>query len=56
MTIKLTSDEIGWVKYALVWVSQNQQGNDPELTRKEEKLLWRIVKKIEKQEKEYLKK
>ena len=55
MKFELSSDEIGWVKYALVWVSQNQQGNDPELTSKEEKLLWRIVKKIRKQEKEYLK-
>ena len=52
MKIELTSDEIGWVKYALVWASQNQQGNDPEVTNKEEKLLWRIVKKIEKQRKE----
>jgi|TARA_R110000851_G_scaffold97911_6_gene211958 hypothetical protein len=52
MKIELTSDEIGWVKYALVWASQNQQGNDPEVTSKEEKLLWRIVKKIEKQSKE----
>ena len=55
MKIELTPDEIGWVKYALVWISQNEQGNDPELTNKEGKLLWRIVKKIEKQEKEYLK-
>ena len=55
MTIKLTSDEIGWVKYALVWVSQNEQGNDPELTSKEEKLLWRIVKKNRKTRKRIFK-
>ena len=51
MKLELTSDEIGWVKYALIRASATINGRDTEMTLKEERLLGRIVKKIEKQEK-----
>ena len=51
MKLELTSDEIGWVKYALIRASATINGRDKEMTLKEERLLGRIVKKIEKQEK-----
>ena len=51
MKLELTSDEIGWVKYALIRASATLNGRDKEMTVKEERLLGRIVKKIEKQEK-----
>ena len=51
MKLELTSDEIGWVKYALIRASATLNGRDTEMTLKEERLLGRIVKKIEKQEK-----
>ena len=51
MKLELTSDEIGWVKYALIRASATINGRDKEMTIKEERLLGRIVKKIEKQEK-----
>jgi len=55
MMIKLTPDEIGWIKYALARAASTMEGRDPALTRKEENLLLRIGRAIEKQEKEYLK-
>ena len=51
MKLELTSDEIGWVKYALIRASTTLQGRDKEMTLKEERLLGRIVRKIEEQEK-----
>jgi len=51
MKLELTSDEIGWFKYALIRASATINGRDKEMTLKEERLLGRIVKKIEKQEK-----
>ena len=51
MKLELTSDEIGWVKYALIRASATLQGRDKEMTLKEERLLGRIVRKIEEQEK-----
>ena len=51
MKLELTSDEIGWVKYALIRASATINGRDTEMTLKEERLLGRIVKKIENQEK-----
>ena len=51
MKLELTRDEIGWVKYALIRASATINGRDTEMTLKEERLLGRIVKKIEKQEK-----
>ena len=50
MILELTNDEIGWVKYALIRASATLNGRDTEMTLKEERLLGRIVKKIEKQE------
>ena len=55
MKIELTSDEIGWVKYALARAASTIEGRDPDMTRKEERLLLRLARKIEKQEKENLK-
>ena len=55
MIIELTPDEIGWVKYALARAASTMEGRDPDMTRKEEKLLMRLARKIEKQEEENLK-
>jgi len=55
MKIELTLDEIGWVKYALTRAASTMEGRDPDMTRKEERLLTRIARKIEKQEEENLK-
>ena len=52
MKIELTSEEIGWVKYALIRASATLQGRDKDMTLKEERLLGRIVRKIEEQEKQ----
>jgi len=52
MILELTSEEIGWVKYALIRASATLQGRDKEMTLKEERLLARIVRKIEEQEKQ----
>ncbi len=51
MILELTREEISWVKYALMRSSATLNGRDKEMTLKEERLLERIVKKIEKQEK-----
>ena len=51
MKLELTSEEIGWVKYSLIRASATLQGRDEEMTLKEERLLGRIVRKIEEQEK-----
>ena len=51
MKLELTSEEIGWVKYALIRASATLQGRDKEMTLKEERLLGRIARKIEEQEK-----
>ena len=51
MILELTSDEIGWVKYALIRASASLNGRDKDMTLKEERKLLRIVKKIEEQEK-----
>ena len=55
MIIDLTPDEIGWAKYALARAASTMQGRDPDMTRKEERLLMRLARKIEEQEEEYLK-
>lgn len=49
MILELASDEIGWIKYALIRASTEQ---DKDMTLKEERLLLRIVRKIERQEKQ----
>ena len=46
MKLELTSDEIGWVKYALMRASATL-GRDKDMTLKEERLLLRIKRKIE---------
>jgi hypothetical protein len=51
MKLELTSDEIGWVKYALIRASATLNGRDKDMTLQEERTLLRIVKKIEKQDK-----
>jgi len=51
MILELTREEISWVKYTLMRSSATLNGRDKEMTLKEERLLERIVKKIEKQEK-----
>ena len=50
MILELTSEELGWVKYALIRASATLEGRDKDMTLKEERKLLRIVKKIEKQE------
>jgi len=52
MILELTSDEIGWVKYSLIRASSTLNGRDKNMTLKEERLLLRIVRKIEEQEKQ----
>ena len=52
MKIELTPNEIGWGKYALIRASATLQGRDKEMTLKEARLLARIVRKIEEQEKQ----
>ena len=51
MILELTSEEMGWVKYALIRSSATLNGRDKDMTLKEERKLLRIVTKIEKQEK-----
>ena len=46
--LKLKSDEVGYIKYCLIAATQSQEEF---LTKKEEKYLWKLVKKIQKQEK-----
>ena len=45
--LKLKSDEVGYIKYCLIVAAQSQEEF---LTKKEEKYLWNLVKKIQKQE------
>ena len=45
--LKLKSDEIGWIKYCLIRIASDGSN----ITKKEQHLLWNILKKIEKQEK-----
>ena len=52
MTLELTSEEVGWVKYSLIRASSSLHGRDKPITLREERLLLRIVRKIEKQEKQ----
>ena len=50
--LNLTMKEIGWIKYCLIkTASINSQYTRPSLTNKEHKLLWDLLDKIEKQEK-----
>ena len=47
MNLRLKSDEVGYIKYCLIVATQSQ---GEFLTKKEEKYLWNLVKKIQKQE------
>ena len=52
MTLELTSEEIGWIKYSLIRASSSLRGRDSAMTLREERFLLRIARKIEKQEKQ----
>jgi len=50
--LNLTMKEIEWIKYCLIkTASINSQYTRPSLTNKEHSLLWSLLDKIEKQEK-----
>lgn len=50
--LNLTMKEIEWIKYCLIkTASINSKYTRPSLTTKEHKLLWGLLDKIEKQEK-----
>jgi len=49
-SLKLKSDEVGWIKYSLVRAATL---NSP-ITKKEEITLWNLLDKIEKQEKKQI--
>ena len=53
-SLKLKSDEVGWVKYSLIRTASMLEGRDATITRKEEKILWDLLDKIEKQEKKQI--
>ena len=48
--IKLKSDEVGWIKYSLIRAATLHSPHSS-ITKKEEKALWDLLDKIEKQEK-----
>ena len=52
--LKLKQDEVGWIKYSLVRTVSMLEGRDATITRKEEKILWDLLDKIEKQEKKQI--
>lgn len=47
MNLRLKSDEVGYIKYCLIVATHSQEEF---LTKKEEKYLWNLVRKIQKQE------
>ena len=51
--IKLKSDEVGWIKYSLIRAA-TLHSNHSTITKKEEKILWDLLDKIEKQEKKQI--
>jgi len=52
-SLKLKSDEVGWVKYSLIRAA-TLHSQCSSITKKEEKILWDLLDKIEKQEKEQI--
>ena len=46
-SLKLKSNEVGWIKYSLIRTVSTLEG-------KEEKILWDLLDKIEKQEKKQI--
>jgi hypothetical protein len=51
--IKLKSDEVGWIKYSLIRAATLHSPHST-ITKKEEKTLWDLLDKIEKQEKKQI--
>ena len=51
--LKLKQDEVGWIKYSLVRAATLHSPHTT-VTKKEEKILWDLVDKIEKQEKKQI--
>jgi|TARA_R100001530_G_scaffold132020_1_gene104087 hypothetical protein len=49
-SLKLKSDEVGWIKYSLVRAATLHSP----ITKKEERTLWDLLDKIEKQEKKQI--
>ena len=49
-SLKLKNDEVGWIKYSLIRAAQLHSPHSS-ITKKEEKALWDLLDKIEKQEK-----
>jgi len=49
--LKLKSDEIGWVKYCLIRTA-SANSKSTALSSKEQRFLWKLLEKIEDQEKE----
>ena len=52
-SLKLKSDEVGWVKYSLIRAATLHSPRSS-ITKKEEKILWDLLDKIEKQEKKQI--
>ena len=52
-SLKLKSDEVGWVKYSLIRAATLHSPHST-ITKKEEKALWDLLDKIEKQEKKQI--
>tara|TARA_R100001377_G_scaffold52895_2_gene31026 strand:- start:1112 stop:1285 length:174 start_codon:yes stop_codon:yes gene_type:complete len=51
--LKLKSDEVGWIKYSLIRAA-TLHSSPSTITLKEEKVLWDLLDKIEKQEKKQI--
>ena len=51
--LKLKSDEVGWIKYSLIRAATLHSPHTT-VTKKEEKILWDLLDKIEKQEKKQI--
>lgn len=49
-SLKLKNDEVGWIKYSLIRAATLHSPHSS-ITKKEEKALWDLLDKIEKQEK-----
>ena len=52
-SLKLKSDEVGWIKYSLIRAATLHSSHST-ITKKEEKALWDLLDKIEKQEKKQI--
>ena len=52
-SLKLKNDEVGWIKYSLIRAATLHSSHST-ITKKEEKALWDLLDKIEKQEKKQI--